>query len=88
MITSDLKTNLNKSFKEMISHIILNSSIRLDEFHANVEDEILSIEFDIPLSIDTLRKIEFFQDKKLLSECSVFVPVTGDTLFKYRVEVK
>jgi hypothetical protein len=72
----------------MISHIILNSSIRLDEFHANVEDEILSIEFDIPLSIDTLRKIEFFQDKKLLSECSVFVPVTGDTLFKYRVEVK
>nr|WP_216682484.1 hypothetical protein [Enterococcus innesii] len=88
MITSDLKTNLNNSFKEMISHIILNSSVRLDEFHASVEDEILSIEFDIPLSIDTLRKIEFFEGDKLLSECSVFVPVTGDTLFKYRVEVK
>ncbi|WEL48794.1 hypothetical protein P0G38_06965 [Enterococcus casseliflavus] len=87
MITSDLKTNLNNSFKEMISHIILNSSVRLDEFHASVEDEILSIEFDIPLSIDTLRKIEFFQGEKLLSSCKVFVPVTSDTLFKYRVEV-
>lgn len=88
MITSDLKTNLNNSFMEMISHIILNSSVRLDEFYANVQNEILSIEFDIPLSIDTLRKIEFFEGEKLLSECSVFVPVTGDTLFKYRVEVK
>ncbi|GEM_PF-3063909 len=87
MITSDLKTNLNNSFKEMISHIILNNSVRLDEFHANVEDEILSVEFDIPLSIDTLRKIEFFQGEKLLSSCKVFVPVTSDTLFKYRVEV-
>lgn len=87
MITSDLKTNLNSSIKEMISHIILNNSVRLDEFHANVEDEILSVEFDIPLSIDTLRKIEFFQGEKLLSSCKVFVPVTSDTLFKYRVEV-
>jgi len=87
LITSDLKTNLNNSFKEMISHIILNNSVRLDEFHANVEDEILSVEFDIPLSIDTLRKIEFFQGEKLLSSCKVFVPVTSDTLFKYRVEV-
>lgn len=71
----------------MISHIVLNNSVPLDEFHANVEDEILSVEFDIPLSIDTLRKIEFFQGEKLLSSCKVFVPVTSDTLFKYRVEV-
>lgn len=73
---------------EMISHIILNSSVRLDEFHASVEDEILSVEFDIPLSIDTLRKIEFFQGETLLSSCKVFVPVTSDTLFKYRMEVE
>ncbi|MGH1803345.1 hypothetical protein [Enterococcus gallinarum] len=88
MITANLKKNLNTALKHMITHIVLNSEVQLETYQVELVDSMLLIEFEIPESIATLRKIEFYEEKTLLSECAIFVPVAGNILFKYRVEVE
>lgn len=88
MITVDLKKKLNTAMKHMLTHIVLNDAVTLEGYHAELVDAVLLIEFETPESISTLRKIAFYEEETLLSECSVFVPVTGNILFKYRVEVE
>lgn len=88
MITANLKKNLNTALKHMITHIVLNGEVQLETFQAELVDSILLIEFEIPESIATLRKIELYEGETLLSECTIFVPVAGNILFKYRVEVE
>jgi hypothetical protein len=87
MITASLKKNLNSAYRSMINRIVLNGDLELEEYYAEIVDAILLIEFEIPESIVTLNKVEFFAGDTLLSECKVYVPITGNILFKYRTEV-
>ena len=88
MITQDLREHLNSSFKKKINKIILNDVVNISDFEAKVENALLIVEFEIPEEISFLRKVEFFEEETLLSECQLHVPVSGNTLFKYRVEVE
>jgi hypothetical protein len=88
VITESLKTKVNTAIKEMVTAIRLNGEIPINEFSSVVEGSILLIEFEIPEEIAILRKLEFYDKESLLSECKVYVPISGNTLFKYRIEVK
>lgn len=72
----------------MITTIRLNGEVVVSEFSSEVEESILLIEFEVPEEISVLRKLEFYDEESLLSECKVYVPINGNTLFKYRIEVK
>ena len=72
----------------MITTIRLNGELVVSEFSSKVEESILLIEFEVPEEISVLRKLEFYDEESLLSECKVYVPINGNTLFKYRIKVK
>lgn len=88
MITESLKSKTNHAIKQMITTIRLNGELVVSEFSSEVEESILLIEFEVPEEISVLRKLEFYDEESLLSECKVYVPINGNTLFKYRIEVK
>lgn len=72
----------------MITSIRLNDEVIVSEFSAVSEGATLLVEFEVPEQISILRKLEFYGEESLLSECKVYVPINGNTLFKYRIEVK
>lgn len=88
MITESLKSKTNHAIKEMVTIIRLNSEVLVNEFSSVVEGSILLLEFEVPEEVSILTKLEFYDGESLLSECKVYVPINGNTLFKYRIEVK
>lgn len=88
MITEIMKSKVNLEIKKMITSIRLNDEVLISEFSSVSEGAILLIEFEVPEEISILRKLEFYDEETLLSECKVYVPVNGNTLFKYRIEVE
>ncbi|WP_291292329.1 hypothetical protein [Enterococcus sp.] len=88
MISENLKSKVTHEIKRMITEIRLNEAIIINDFSAIFEGNVLLVEFEIPEEISLLKKIEFFEEESLLSECKVYVPINGNTLFKYRIEVK
>ncbi|MDV7737409.1 hypothetical protein [Enterococcus casseliflavus] len=88
MITEIFKSKVNLEIKKMITSIRLNDEVIVSEFSSASEGATLLIEFEVPEQILILRKLEFYDGEALLSECKVYVPINGNTLFKYRIEVK
>jgi len=88
MITDIFKSKVNLEIKNMITSIRLNDEVIVSEFSSVCDGATLLIEFEVPEQISILRKLEFYDEESLLSECKVYVPINGNTLFKYRIEVK
>lgn len=87
MITNFSKEQLATSYKKMINKIIINDQNVLTNFTASVENNTCSVQFNVPEGVTELKRIRLYQDETLLSDCSLYVPIVGDTIFRYKCEV-
>lgn len=87
MITSKLKKLLLETYQESLTHIILNDSVTITDFEQSLTNDLLIVEFLVPQDLSEINKMSFYKDSDLLSERQLYVPITSDTLFKYKVEV-
>ena len=87
MITTNLKENMLTAYQTSITKIQLNDALDVTVFDTAVEESELIVQFTVPPEVNAIHKIALYQEDKLLSQRQLYVPISNDTIFKYKVEV-
>lgn len=87
MITKNLRKNLIQQYNDIISRFLLNENIEIGNYELIIEDTVLIVQFPVPEGITEIKRIRLFQENMLLSDSTLYVPINGDTIFKYKAEV-
>ena len=87
MITTNLKENMLTAYQTSITKIQLNDALDVTVFDTAVEESELIVQLTVPPEVNAIHKIALYQEDKLLSQRQLYVPISNDTIFKYKVEV-
>lgn len=89
MITSNLKQTLAETYLGLIDKVLVNDSVLVETFEKEVVDNQVIVQFSILASADfnAIQKVAIFNGETKLAESKLYVPVTSDTIFKYKAEV-
>ena len=87
MITTNLKENMLTAYQTSITKIQLNDALDVTVFDTAVEESELIVQLTVPPEVNAIHKIALYQEDKLLSQRQLYVPISSDTIFKYKVEV-
>lgn len=87
MITTNLRKKLIKHYNDLITKIIINDSNEILEYELLIEETVLIVQFVVPEEVSEIRRIRIWCEEDLLSDSTLYVPINGDTVFKYKAEV-
>jgi hypothetical protein len=90
-IQHDLLNDTANFLKSDISYVLINNSIRIDELSVqNVDSNVVSFQYAVTADMtDVVTNIKLMsQDGRVLTDTSVYVPVTETIMGKHTITVK
>ena len=89
MITDLAKNKLANCYNEAVKKVRVNGNVVVETFVIKeVDKDTLTIEFDVPISVTAITKLEILDsDDNILGNSNLYVTISNDTRFKYQVKV-
>lgn len=92
MIQNLTKHSLANYYQSIIKIVVLNDDVQVSDFQANVEGNVANIQFEVPSGVREIKRLRLYQtsqeESNLLADCTLYVPIASETVFRYKCEVK
>lgn len=92
MIQNLTRNLLAEHYRSIISVIIINDDIQVNSFQATVNGNIANVQFEVPNGVREIKRLRLYktsnEESNLLSDCTLYVPIASETVFRYKCEVK
>lgn len=92
MIQNLTKHLMADHYRSSIKKVVINDDTEVTNFKTSMDGNIVNVQFEVPTGVKEIKRLRLYKtgtsDDSLLTDCSLYVPIASETVFRYKCEVR